>query len=79
MSDYFDRTLPLVPKGAIELQTHGPGIRFRNIYIREISAAEAKATHEKPDAKLGRLKTLQTPELNGIIRSQRPRGPVGAG
>ena len=43
LDNFYDRALPLVPKGAIELQTHGSEIRFRNIYIREIPAAEAKA------------------------------------
>ena len=40
LDNFYDRTLPLVPKGAIELQTHGSEIRFRNIYIREIPAGE---------------------------------------
>ena len=40
LDNYFDRNAPLVPKGAIELQTHGSEIRFRNIYIREIPAGE---------------------------------------
>jgi len=35
LDNFYDRKLPLVPKGAIELQTHGSEIRFRNIYIRE--------------------------------------------
>ena len=47
LDNYFDRKLPLVPKGAIELQTHGSEIRFRNIYVREISPAEAKAALDK--------------------------------
>jgi hypothetical protein len=47
LDNYFDRAAPLVPKGAIELQTHGSEIRFRNIYVREIPATEAKATLEK--------------------------------
>jgi hypothetical protein len=47
LDNYFDRKLPLVPKGALELQTHGSEIRFRNIYVREIGAAEGKATLEK--------------------------------
>ena len=34
-------------KGPIELQTHGSEIRFRNIYVREIPAAEAKAALAK--------------------------------
>jgi hypothetical protein len=47
LDNYYDRSLPLVPKGAIELQTHGSEIRFRNIYIREVPAAEAKAALDK--------------------------------
>ena len=47
LDNFYDRSLPLVPKGAIELQTHGSEIRFRNIYIREIPPAEAKSSLEK--------------------------------
>ncbi len=32
---------PVYPKGPIQLQTHGSEIRWRNLFIREISAAEA--------------------------------------
>lgn len=45
--DYFDRSLTILPTGPIELQTHGSEIRFRNIYVREIPAGEAKATLAK--------------------------------
>ncbi len=47
LDNYYDRAVPLAAKGAIELQTHGSEIRFRSIYIREIPAAEAKATLDK--------------------------------
>ena len=47
LDDYFDRTLTILPTGPIELQTHGSEIRFRNIYVREIPADEAKATLAK--------------------------------
>ncbi len=40
LDNYFSRGQPLVAKGAIELQTHGSEIRFRNIYIREISSGD---------------------------------------
>ncbi len=32
---------PVFPKGPIQLQTHGSEIRWRNVFIREISAEEA--------------------------------------
>jgi len=38
MDNIYDRTQPILPRGAIELQTHGSEIRFRNIYLREITA-----------------------------------------
>jgi len=44
LDNFFDRAQPIVARGPIELQTHGSEIRFRNIFIREISEAEAKKT-----------------------------------
>jgi hypothetical protein len=44
LDNYFDRSIPVLPTGPIELQTHGSEIRFRNIFVREIPADEAKAT-----------------------------------
>ncbi|MGV3486528.1 MAG: family 16 glycoside hydrolase [Planctomycetaceae bacterium] len=42
MENYWDRTQPLPDKGPIMLQTHGGEIRWRNIFVREIGADEAK-------------------------------------
>lgn len=39
LDNYFDRALPVLPTGPIELQTHGSEIRFRNIYIQELTPA----------------------------------------
>lgn len=47
LDNYYDRTKSVLAKGPIELQTHGSEIRFRNVYIREIPAAEANAALEK--------------------------------
>jgi hypothetical protein len=41
MENYWDRTKPLPAKGPIMLQTHGGEIRWRNIFLHEITAAEA--------------------------------------
>jgi len=41
MENYYDRKTPVPPKGPIQLQTHGGEIRWRNIFIREISSDEA--------------------------------------
>ncbi|MGE0757684.1 MAG: DUF1080 domain-containing protein [Pirellulaceae bacterium] len=41
MENYWDRKKPLFRQGAIQLQTHGGEIRWRNIFLREIGAEEA--------------------------------------
>ena len=51
MENYWDRAKPLPAKGPIMLQTHGGEIRWRNIFVREIGAAEAKEILAKADAK----------------------------
>ncbi len=48
MENYWDRTRPLFPKGPVQLQTHGGEIRWRNIFMREISATEADAILSEP-------------------------------
>lgn len=41
MENYWDRKKPLPKTGPILLQTHGGEIRWRNLAVREIAAAEA--------------------------------------
>lgn len=41
LENLWDRAIPLVPKGGIQLQTHGGEIRWRNIFVREIPPDEA--------------------------------------
>jgi hypothetical protein len=41
MENYWDRKLPLIAKGPIQLQTHGGEIRWRNAFGRDIPAEEA--------------------------------------
>lgn len=54
MNNFFDRSLPLLPSGSIELQTHGAETHFRNLFIREIGAEEAKTTlAQYPEAEAG--------------------------
>jgi hypothetical protein len=40
---------PVLPRGPIQLQTHGGEIRWRNIFIREIPAEEANTILQKRD------------------------------
>lgn len=49
MENYWDRKAPLAATGPIQLQTHGGEIRWRNVFVRNISAEEANErlrTHE---------------------------------
>ncbi len=43
MENYWDRTQPLFARGTIQLQTHGGEIRWRNIFVRELSPDQANA------------------------------------
>ena len=42
MENYFDRKIPIFEKGSIQLQTHGGEIRWKNIFIREITSDNDK-------------------------------------
>lgn len=41
MENIWDRSLPIYPRGQIELQNHGNTLYFRELYVREIPPAEA--------------------------------------
>jgi hypothetical protein len=50
MENYWDRKLPIFPRGAIELQAHGTDLAFRDIYVHEITASDpAVVEMEKKD------------------------------
>lgn len=51
MENYWDRTKPLPARGPIMLQTHGGEIRWRNLFVRELGADEAKRILSEADAK----------------------------
>ena len=38
MENYWDRSKPLPVRGPIMLQTHGGEIRWRNIFVKDLSA-----------------------------------------
>jgi hypothetical protein len=41
MENYWDRKSPLFASGPIELQTHGGEIRWRNLFVKELSPEQA--------------------------------------
>ena len=49
MENFWDRALPLWPKGPIQLQTHGGEIRWRNIMARDIGWDEGRRLLESRD------------------------------
>ena len=49
MENFWDRARPLFAKGPIQLQTHGGEIRWRSLYLREISADEANTILQDRD------------------------------
>ena len=51
MENFWDRKNPLWPRGPIQLQTHGGEISWKNIYLREIPAHEAKVMLAEPGFK----------------------------
>ncbi|MBI9061253.1 MAG: DUF1080 domain-containing protein [Marinilabiliaceae bacterium] len=50
LENYWDRSLPIFPREAIELQAHGTDLAFRDVYVREISEKDYGLTeNEKAD------------------------------
>ncbi len=47
LENYWDRSIPIFPKGSIELQAHGTDLAFRDLYVREINGAEVGLTSEE--------------------------------
>ena len=40
LENYWNRSIPIFPKEQLELQAHGTRVAYRNIYVRELPAAE---------------------------------------
>ena len=70
MENYYDRSQPLAAKGPILLQTHGGEIRWRNIFIRDIGADEARQVlalaEAETKASLSRALTLHASFDQGL-------------
>jgi hypothetical protein len=47
LENYWDRNIPIFPKGSIELQAHGTDLAFRDIYVRELNESEFNLTSEE--------------------------------
>jgi HEAT repeat protein len=47
MENYWDRTIPIFPEEAIELQAHGNELAFRNLYVKELGNKPYELTAEE--------------------------------
>jgi HEAT repeat protein len=47
LENYWDRSIPIFPKGHIELQAHGTNLAFRDIYVKEINEKDYNLTPEE--------------------------------
>src|SRR5690606_8907457 len=50
MENYWDRSIPIFPEEAIELQAHGNELAFRNIYVKELGNKPYVLTPEETKA-----------------------------
>jgi HEAT repeat protein len=64
MENYWERDKPIYPLGRIELQAHSTPLAFKNLYIREISAAGAPAGTPE-DAEAGFVPLFNGKDLTG--------------
>jgi len=66
MGSFYDGgELPLIPRGPIQLQTHGGEIRWKNIFLREIPVDEARALLQKRDLQEGFISLFNGNDLTG--------------
>jgi hypothetical protein len=65
LENYWDRSIAIYPKGAIELQAHGTDLAFSNIYVKEISEKDYNLTPEEKSA--GFIALFNGRNLNGWV------------
>ena len=65
MENYWDRSQPLLRTGPIQLQTHGGEIRWRNVFVKEITPAEAIAILKKESDNTGFVSIFNGENFDG--------------
>ena len=65
LENYWDRKIPIFPKGPIELQAHGTDLAFRDIFVKEISEKDYNLTPEEKSA--GFIALFNGRNLNGWV------------
>jgi len=76
LENFWNRNLPLLKRGPIQLQTHGGEIRWRNMLIREIPAGEAERRPPAvPAEDKGFMPLFNGKDLDGWVGSQGQPAP----
>jgi len=70
LENYWDRSLPIFPEEAIELQAHGNRVEYRDIYVREIPHPEPYKVSEA-EKKEGFVPLFNGVNLTGWIGNLR--------
>lgn len=65
LENFYDRSLPLIRRGPIQLQTHGGEIRWKNIFLREIPTEEANSLLQRRTARDGSTALFNGTDLSG--------------
>jgi len=47
MENYWDRSIPIFAKDAIELQAHGTDLAFRNLFVKELDAEQSQLSSQE--------------------------------
>ncbi|MCL2727156.1 MAG: DUF1080 domain-containing protein, partial [Bacteroidales bacterium] len=75
LENYWDRSLPIFERGAIELQAHTDRVEFRNIYVREIQRPEPYQVSEEEKAQ-GFVPIFNGIDMSGWIGNLRDYIPL---
>ena len=75
LENYWEPDKPLPARGPIELQNHGNVLEFRNLYIKELPEAAARAEPAPPASELISLELTNAP-LSQLVRILAASGDV---
>ena len=75
LENFWERSLPIFEKDAIELQAHGDRVEYRNIYVREISRPEPYKVSEAEKAE-GFVPMFNGIDMSGWVGNLKDYIPV---
>ena len=75
LENFWDRTLPIFEKDAIEMQAHGDRVEYRNIYVREIPRPDPYRVSDEEKAE-GFVPMFNGIDMSGWVGNLRDYIPV---